>query len=134
MSVLARTALRTAIRTAPRRSRGFAQTVSESRGAPLETYLAEEKALEHHAAQTSDLWRKISFYVCVPAIAVCVAWVYNAETEHAAHVEHIKEENGGVLPETPAYDYLNRRSKPFPWGMNSLFYNPHSNKNMEEEA
>ena len=58
-------------------------------------------------------------------VAVCVAWVYNTETEHAAHIEHIKEENGGELPETPAYDFINRRSKPFPWGPNSLFYNPH---------
>jgi Cytochrome c oxidase subunit VIa len=28
-----------------------------------------------------------------------------------------------VLPQPPAYDYLNRRVKPFPWGNNSLFYN-----------
>ncbi|KAF5356262.1 hypothetical protein D9756_004156 [Leucocoprinus leucothites] len=130
--ILARTAIRTATRTAPRRSRGFAQAVAESENPALKTYLAEEQALASHAAHTSDLWRKISFYVCVPAIAVCCAWVYNVETEHAAHVEHIKHENGGELPETPAYDYLNRRGKPFPWGMNSLFFNPHANKNMED--
>jgi len=59
------------------------------------------------------------------SVAVCVAWVYNAEAEHAAHIEHIKEENGGELPENPAYDFINRRSKPYPWGPNSLFYNPH---------
>ena len=58
-------------------------------------------------------------------VAVCTAWVYNAEVEHAAHIEHIKAENGGELPETPAYDFINRRSKPFPWGPNSLFFNPH---------
>ncbi|KXN83646.1 Cytochrome c oxidase subunit 6A, mitochondrial [Leucoagaricus sp. SymC.cos] len=132
MSVLARTALRTAVRTAPRRARGFAQNVAEAEHPGLKSYLAEDQALGHHAAQTSDLWRKISIYVCVPAIAVCCAWVYNVETEHAAHVEHIKHENGGELPETPAYDYLNRRSKPFPWGPNSLFFNPRTNKNMEE--
>jgi len=58
-------------------------------------------------------------------VTVCIAWVYNAEAEHAAHVAHIKEEHGGELPETPGYDYMNRRSKPFPWGVNSLFFNPH---------
>lgn len=58
-------------------------------------------------------------------VAVCGAWVYNAEVEHKAHIDHIKHENDGVLPETPAYDYMNRRSKPFPWGVNSLFFNPH---------
>ncbi|KAF8808553.1 hypothetical protein BYT27DRAFT_7052170, partial [Phlegmacium glaucopus] len=73
----------------------------------------------------SDLWRKISFYVCIPAIAVCVAWAYNAEDEHSVQVEHIKEENGGVLPETHACDFINRRRKPYAWGPNSLFFSPH---------
>jgi cytochrome c oxidase subunit 6a len=45
--------------------------------------------------------------------------------EHAAHIEHIKVENDGKLPDIPEYEYMNRRVKPFPWGMNSLFFNPH---------
>ncbi|KAF5337273.1 hypothetical protein D9611_003106 [Ephemerocybe angulata] len=120
-------ALRTAVRAAPRRARGYATADNQA----LANYIAEEKALMHHAAETADLWRKISFYACLPGIAVCTAWVYNAEAEHAAHIEHIKHENGGELPEPPAYDYLNRRSKPFPWGNNSLFWNPHVNKNVD---
>jgi hypothetical protein len=44
--------------------------------------------------------------------------------EHKAHAEHEREANGGELPEVPAYEHLNRRVKPFPWGMNSLFFNP----------
>ncbi|KAF8585579.1 mitochondrial cytochrome c oxidase subunit VIa, partial [Ramaria rubella] len=79
------------------------------------------------SVETTDLWRKISLYVCAPATLVCVAWVRNVEAEHTNHLEHIKEENGGELPETPQYDYLHKRAKPFPWGMNSLFYNPHVN-------
>ena len=67
---------------------------------------------------------RIEFLIAL-LVAVCVAWVYNVETEHSAHVEHLKAENGGELPPTPAFDYMNRRTKPFPWGMNSLFYNPH---------
>ena len=68
----------------------------------------------------------LSNYLTIPnPVAVCVAWVYNTEVEHAAHIEHIKEENGGELPETPAFDFMNRRSKPYPWGPNSLFFNPH---------
>ncbi|KAI0067806.1 hypothetical protein BV25DRAFT_1819243 [Artomyces pyxidatus] len=58
------------------------------------------------------------------ALAI-LAWVRNVEAEHAEHEEHVKEENGGHLPEVPAYDYLNKRVKPFPWGPNSLFFNPH---------
>ena len=43
-------------------------------------------------------------------VAACGAWVYNVEAEHEAHKHHIMEENGGKLPEPPAYEYLNRRS------------------------
>ncbi|KAH9487039.1 Cytochrome c oxidase subunit 13, mitochondrial [Psilocybe cubensis] len=114
------------------RPRTFATADKSVANNAFEKYLQEDKALTHHAQETTDLWRKISFYVCIPAIAVCVAWVYNAEVEHAAHIEHLKHENGGELPETPLYDYLNRRSKPFPWGNNSLFFNPKVNKDMSE--
>lgn len=62
-----------------------------------------------------------------------MAWVYNVEQEHHAHEEHEKELHGGKLPEAPAYEYLNRRVKPFPWGNNSLFFNAEVNKDMEEE-
>ena len=58
------------------------------------------------------------------AVAV-IAWVRNVEAEHAEHEEHLKKEHGGHLPEVPEYEYLNRRAKPFPWGPNSLFFNPH---------
>ena len=58
------------------------------------------------------------------AVAV-TAWVRNVEAEHAEHEEHLKKENDGHLPEVPGYDYLNKRVKPYPWGPNSLFFNPH---------
>ncbi|KDR84878.1 hypothetical protein GALMADRAFT_149419 [Galerina marginata CBS 339.88] len=136
MSFAVRTLSRRIARPLPRfqaRPQTFTTAVNEqAETGALEKFLAADKDLQVHAAEASDLWRKISFYVCVPAIAVCVAWVYNAEVEHAAHVEHIKEENGGELPETPAFDYLNRRSKPYPWGANSLFFNPHANKDMSD--
>lgn len=43
------------------------------------------------------------------AVAACVLWVRQVESEHIAHQHHIMEENGGKLPEPPAYEYLNRR-------------------------
>jgi hypothetical protein len=51
-------------------------------------------------------------------------WTYKVEMEHKAHIEHERHENGGQLPEAPAYDHMNRRVKPFPWGQNALFFNP----------
>ncbi|GLB36073.1 putative cytochrome c oxidase [Lyophyllum shimeji] len=123
MSLLARNALRTA-----RHARAYTSTPTPG----AQGYLAERAALEHHAAETSDLWRKISYFVCFPAIAVCAAWVYNAEAEHKQHLDHLRSQNEGNLPEVPAFEYLNKRTKPFPWGMNTLFFNPYTNKNMEE--
>lgn len=58
-----------------------------------------------------------------PAFVTC-AWVYNVESEHAAHEDPLIEENNGTLPQPSPYSYLNRRVKPFPWGGNSLFFNP----------
>ena len=58
----------------------------------------------------------------LPAFVTC-AWVYNVESEHAAHEDPLIEENNGTLPQPPPYAYLNRRVKPFPWGGNSLFFN-----------
>ena len=52
------------------------------------------------------------------------AYVKKVEDEHHAHIEHEKHEAGGELPEQPEYAWLNKRNKPFPWGMNSLFFNP----------
>ncbi|KAF8202974.1 cytochrome c oxidase, subunit VIa [Pholiota molesta] len=129
MSFAVRNSLRTVARSV--RSRKFTTAIEGiPQGKAFEEYVAADKALQHHAAEASDLWRKISFYVAIPSIIVCTAWVYNAEAEHKAHIEHIKEENGGHLPEPPAYDYMNRRSKPYPWGPNTLFFNPEVNKDM----
>ncbi|KZO96238.1 hypothetical protein CALVIDRAFT_139650 [Calocera viscosa TUFC12733] len=52
-------------------------------------------------------------------------WVQRVEGEHEAHKKHLEEEAGGHLPEKPRYEYLNIRKKAFPWGNNSLFFNPH---------
>ncbi|QRV75712.1 cytochrome C oxidase subunit 6A, mitochondrial [Ceratobasidium sp. AG-Ba] len=95
-------------------------------------YFAQRAAIKAHAAETTELWRKISFYVCFPVIAVGMAWVQKAESAHHEHLEHLKHENGGQLPEKPNYPYLNKRDKPFPWGVNSLFFNPETQKDMSK--
>ncbi|KAF5385253.1 hypothetical protein D9615_001453 [Tricholomella constricta] len=126
MSFLARNAARAVGRPA-RQVRSYTSTPA------YRSYAAKQEALEHHAAGTTDLWRKISYFVCFPGIAVCIAWVYNAEVEHRAHLAHLRAENDGKLPDAPAYEYLNKRGKPYPWGMNSLFFNPHTNKDLTAE-
>ncbi|RPD64857.1 mitochondrial cytochrome c oxidase subunit VIa [Lentinus tigrinus ALCF2SS1-7] len=121
MSFVAR---RAALRAVPR-ARGFAAAAGK------QSYREQQEAMVAHAAETTELWRKISYFVCLPAIAACALWVRNVEAEHEAHKHHLMEENGGKLPETPKYEYLNRRAcGPFPWGNNTLFYNPKVNKDM----
>ncbi|KAL4402393.1 Cytochrome c oxidase subunit 6A [Malassezia pachydermatis] len=87
---------------------------------------ARQHAFEH-AAQSTSLWRKISLYGMIPSAAVLAVYIYKIESEHAAHQAHVLEENGGELPERPDYEYLNIKNKKFPWGQQSLFYNPKVN-------
>ncbi|KAF8140348.1 COX6A, subunit VIa of cytochrome c oxidase [Boletus edulis] len=122
MSLLARSS-----RTAPRFVRALATNAPAG-----SQYFAQLNALREHAAHTTDLWRKISFYVAFPATFVTCAWVYSVESEHAAHEDPLIEENNGTLPQPPPYPYLNRRVKPFPWGSNSLFFNPRYNMDMDK--
>merc|ERR1712080_494543 len=84
-------------------------------------------AIEHHAAQSAELWRKITYYVAFPAIIIALLNAKNLAAEHEAHIEHMKEENGGELPERIVYPYFNKREKDFPWGPYTPFYNPHAN-------
>ncbi|KAI4527392.1 mitochondrial cytochrome c oxidase subunit VIa [Schizophyllum commune Tattone D] len=130
MSLLARNVARSSLRAArPMGRRGYLTPNPEA----AEQFVARQKAVEQHAAETTDLWRKVSFYVCIPAMLLCGAYVYKKETDHLAHLEHLRHENDGVLPQPPEYEYLNMRRKPYPWGKNSLFFNPEVQKNLEEE-
>ncbi|EIW72713.1 cytochrome c oxidase subunit 6a [Tremella mesenterica] len=88
-------------------------------------FVAKRAAVREHAAQTTELWRKISFYVCIPGIAVATLWTWKAESAHAEHKAHAKAE--GHEHERVVYSYMNVRTKPFPWGNQSLFFNPEVN-------
>ncbi|KAI0814896.1 mitochondrial cytochrome c oxidase subunit VIa [Irpex lacteus] len=124
MSMLMRRSL---LRAVPRNTRGFAAAAGEG------SYAEKQAALKAHAAETANLWRRISFFVCAPGILVTALWVNKVEKEHAAHEAHIREEHGGELPELPAYPYLNIRNRSYPWGVNSLFFNPHVQKDLSKE-
>ncbi|KAI0094946.1 mitochondrial cytochrome c oxidase subunit VIa [Irpex rosettiformis] len=124
MSMLMR---RSVLRAVPRSTRGFSAAAGEG------SYAEKQAALKAHAGETANLWRRISFYVCAPGIFVTALWANKVEKEHAAHEAHIREEHDGHLPEVPPYPYLNVRNRPFPWGMNSLFFNPHVQKDMTQE-
>lgn len=55
---------------------------------------------------TAEKWKKISLFICFPAIIICSIHCYFAESEHFSHPR----------PEFKKYDYMYIRTKPFPWG------------------
>ncbi|KAI7533054.1 hypothetical protein KC316_g16668, partial [Hortaea werneckii] len=77
-----------------------------------------------------DLWRKLSIYVVIPAIAIAGANAYRLWVEHWEHKSH-----DPPLEEQPEYPYQNIRTKNFFWGDGdkTLFWNPNVNKHNNVE-
>ncbi|GAA5891443.1 hypothetical protein JCM6882_004473 [Rhodosporidiobolus microsporus] len=92
-----------------------------------EAFLKQREAIAHHAAGSAELWRKITYYVAFPSILIGILNAKALADEHEHHIDHIKEENGGELPERIVYPYFNKREKDLPWGPNTPFFNPKVN-------
>ncbi|KAI7119833.1 hypothetical protein KC316_g19309, partial [Hortaea werneckii] len=58
------------------------------REAMKNAFNGERAAVKEHAAATSDLWRKLSIYVVIPAIAIAGANAYRLWVEHWEHKSH----------------------------------------------
>lgn len=73
----------------------------------------------HFISAKVILWRRLSFFVGLPAIGLGMVNAY------LGHMEHEKEPR----PEFVAYEHLRIRRRPFPWGdgNHSLFHNPVKN-------
>jgi cytochrome c oxidase subunit 6a len=67
-----------------------------------------------------QLWQKLFFLICIPAIGLSALNTYLIEKEHHEHYNR---------PEFKPYEYMRVRTKPFPWGdgQRSLFHNPKYN-------
>ncbi|KAK4048622.1 Cytochrome c oxidase subunit 6A [Microbotryomycetes sp. JL201] len=116
-------------------ARRFAHTIPESELSPAgRKFLQDRQHVAEHAGKSGELWRKITIYVALPSIIVGYLNARNLMKEHESHLEHIKEENGGELPERVVYHFNMRTKLEFPWGTsNTLFYNPHVNVPAEPE-
>lgn len=64
-----------------------------------------------------DLWRRIFYFGCCPAIVLAMINTYLEEKEHWEHYKR---------PEFKPYEYLRIRTKKYPWGdgNHGLFHNP----------
>jgi len=83
-------------------------------------FLKQRQGVKQHAAETADLWKKISLYV-VP-VALTLAG-YNAWILWEEHWEHFAHEP--PLEERVEYSYQNIRTKNYQWGDGdkTLFWN-----------
>ncbi|XP_025269497.1 cytochrome c oxidase subunit 6A1, mitochondrial [Camponotus floridanus] len=83
-------------------------------------YATKSSPHEHTSTEQSLLlWKRISFFVGVPAI--CLAML-NCYLNHQAH-------HNDERPEFVAYEHMRIRTKKFPWGdgNHTLFHNPEVN-------
>ncbi|EDW61835.1 uncharacterized protein Dvir_GJ22272 [Drosophila virilis] len=68
-------------------------------------------------ASGSMLWKRVTFLVATPAIALCMINAYRSKPGEQPRQPFVK------------YEHLRRRNKRFPWGdgERSLFHNPNAN-------
>jgi len=99
-------------------------------GAEDNAFNRERAAVKHHAAESSDLWRKLSIYAVIPAFIIASANAYTLWNEHWEHEAHAPPPS-----ERPQYDYLNIRAKAYPWsnGDKTLFWNDSVNYSPRSE-
>ncbi len=88
----------------------------------LFNYLIRRSMASSHGKHEPNpqLWQKLFFLICIPAIGLSAVNTYLIEKEHHEHYHR---------PEFKTYEYMRFRTKPFPWGdgQRSLFHNPKYN-------
>lgn len=102
---------------------------SHLKGLPDNAFNRERQAIKEHAAATSDLWRKLSIYAVIPAVAIASVNAWVLWEEHWEHWEHLLP-----LEERVEYPYQNIRTKNFCWGDGdkTLFWNDKVNYHKKE--
>lgn len=97
------------------------------------TFKQSLEATQHHAKETTGLWKKITVFVAIPAIALAAVNTYFVEAEHARHREHLKHVPDSDWPKD--YEFQNIRTKPFFWGDGdkTMFWNPVVNRNVSHD-
>lgn len=122
-------------KSVPRVGRRFASTTNPfppADAAKAKLFKEHLVHLEEHSKQTTDLWKKISYFVAFPSIAITGYFILNVELEHAKHREHLLHVPDEEWP--VAYSYQNVRKKPYFWGDGdkTLFWNPIINRHITE--
>lgn len=89
----------------------------------------EEKV--HHSEGITNLWKKATYFVALPAIILTAIPVINIELKHAEHRKHLAHLSDEEWP--TQYEYQNVRTHKYFWGDGdkTLFWNSDINRNIE---
>lgn len=87
----------------------------------------------HHSEGITKLWKKLTYFVAIPAILLTAIPVTKVEMEHAEHRKHLAHTPDSEWP--VQYDFQNIRSKPFFWGNGdqTLFWNSDVNRHVQND-
>ncbi|GAA5985181.1 hypothetical protein JCM11641_005477, partial [Rhodosporidiobolus odoratus] len=99
----------------------------QRKGSALSTFSLPSSSPYNLADLDSPSSAANSYYVAFPSIIIGLLNAKALADEHEHHLEHVKEEDGGELPERIVYPYFNKREKDLPWGPNTPFFNPKVN-------
>ncbi|KAJ4386220.1 Cytochrome c oxidase subunit 13, mitochondrial [Gnomoniopsis smithogilvyi] len=112
----------------PAIQRRFASTAPK---AGENAFVAERRAVKEHAAESTALWKKISIFVCIPALVGASVNAYVLWNEHWEHWSHMPP-----LEERVEYPYQNIRTKNFTWGDGdkTLFWNDKVNYHNKDKT
>lgn len=96
-----------------------------------EAYINNLKKKTEHSSGITDLWKKITYFIALPAVFLTAIPVTKVELEHAKHREHLRDISDDEWP--TQYLYQNIRNKKFFWGDGdkTLFWNPDVNRHIE---
>lgn len=85
----------------------------------------------HHSVGITSLWKKITYFVAFPVIALTAIPIAKIEFDHAKHREHLRHLSDEEWP--VQYEYQNLRLKKFFWGDGdkTLFWNSDVNRHVE---
>ncbi|KAI7859060.1 cytochrome c oxidase, subunit VIa [Circinella umbellata] len=88
-------------------------------------FAAQREAVKAHAGPAAETWKKISIFVCIPALLAVSVNAYNLAIAHEEHLAHHP-------PQYVKYPYINIRTKDYFWGKESLIFNPKVNFSAQE--
>ncbi|CAF9909366.1 MAG: Cytochrome c oxidase subunit 6A, mitochondrial [Heterodermia speciosa] len=118
------------LRNTPQRRLASSEGQPPLTGAADNAFNRERRAVKLHAAESSDLWRKLMIYVTLPCLLLAALNAKNLWDEHWEHEKHRPP-----LEERVQYSYQNIRTKAFPWGDGdkTLFWNDKVNYKKKSE-